>query len=518
MLPAMGVGEELDLDSITPRHNISLSYPPDGPTCIPPQPPDSPTTPTPLLSSQTAFVLALVNSESGMKEGARILSHLEELLQPNQGQVSSLFGREGSLRDGLYFRWDVLDSASEAARSRRLHVVVFGGDGSLVWVIKALQQHAGMRARAEPPLVTVRPLGTGNDMARQLKWIHHKGWVPSPTELVEELETGRPIAMDTWKVEISPPPRGSTAFGAAFASGEGQRLTGSSLWVNYFSIGVDAKVVHEFEGCRATCGQCFCCTSVNKLAYACIGGYNSCTCKPLCGHQDLAQAAYIEIDEGQGLRTLELPDGLESLITLNIGSFSSGLDIWGQGREAGAVLVPSAAAPVRGEGPSSSHPNTPPPRMEVEVAMEGATQGGTGTSNRSAEPCAEEEAGGTSSAVHQGQVPGAIDGAMGIAGSRAPSVSDGFLELVGVQHVSHLGLSHAGCHSCMPLDRVAQAQALKFKVVRPVYMQLDGEAWIQEASEREPTTVTVTRGNSVQMLANVGFVPPSGCCRPGMLG
>ena len=242
-VPSMGVKEfdDGEQEETSPRQPPPNAYPPVTLS------PDSPATPTPLLASESAFVLALVNSQSGMKEGARILSQLEEQLEPNQGRVSSLFGREGSLRDGLYFRWDVLDSACDEAGARRLYVVVFGGDGSLVWVIKALQKHQGMKARAEAPLVTVRPLGTGNDMARQLKWIHHKGWVPSPSELVEELETGQPILLDVWKVEISPPPRGSTAFGANFTSRDGNRVTGSSLWVNYFSIGVDAKARRDFQ-------------------------------------------------------------------------------------------------------------------------------------------------------------------------------------------------------------------------------------------------------------------------------
>ena len=63
---------------------------------------------------------------------------------------------------------------------------------------------------------------------------------------------------------------------------------------------------------------------------------------------------YVEIDEGEGLRPLELPEGLESVITLNIGSFSSGLDIWGQGREAGPVVVPPTASPVRVEVEAAS--------------------------------------------------------------------------------------------------------------------------------------------------------------------
>ena len=209
---------------------------------------------------------------------------------------------------------------------------------------------------------------------------------------------------------------------------------------------------------------------------------------------------YVEIDEGEGLRPLELPEGLESVITLNIGSFSSGLDIWGQGREAGPVVVPPTVSPVR---------------VEVEAASPGESQGRI--SNEAAQSeIPREDMRNTASTAHQGQVPGSI----GVRATefRAPSVSDGFLELVGINHVSHLGLSHAGCHTCMPLDRVAQAQALRFKVVQPVHMQLDGEAWMQEASERQPCLITVTRGESVQIIANVGFVPPSTCCAPGVCG
>jgi len=53
---------------------------------------------------------------------------------------------------------------------RPLHVVVCGGDGTVVWVINALNHHEGIKAREFPPIVAVQPLGTGNDMARHLKF------------------------------------------------------------------------------------------------------------------------------------------------------------------------------------------------------------------------------------------------------------------------------------------------------------------------------------------------------------
>ena len=39
----------------------------------------------------------------------------------------------------------------------------------------------------------------------------------------------------------------------------------STIFMNYFSVGVDGKIASEFEDCRQNCKSCFCCPCINKL-------------------------------------------------------------------------------------------------------------------------------------------------------------------------------------------------------------------------------------------------------------
>ena len=179
-------------------------------------------------------------------------------------------------------------------------MVVYGGDGSLVWVLKALDEHPGMKARPKPTIVAVQPLGTGNDMSRYLRWGSRIGSLsPSPASLVESLETATVLNVDSWRVSITPPPKGSTAFGVEPSN------TGVSLWVNYMSFGVDAKVVQQFENCRGQCGSLFCCAFVNKAVYSVLGGLNCCHG---CHNEPLANSLQVEADQGEGFRELEIPE------------------------------------------------------------------------------------------------------------------------------------------------------------------------------------------------------------------
>ena len=146
----------------------------------------------------------------------------------------------------------------------QLIVVACGGDGTCKWVMQELAK-AG-RTQAEQAMLdygiplSILPLGTGNDLARALRW----GSAP-PRNLVDSngrclrdlcskwcrLGQTTPDLFDLWTVRLRVRPGGSFV-------GVDQRResplhvpsTRGELEVNmcnYFSVGSDAKVTFEFE-------------------------------------------------------------------------------------------------------------------------------------------------------------------------------------------------------------------------------------------------------------------------------
>ena len=80
---------------------------------------------------------------------------------------------------------------------------------------------------------------TGNDMSRYLRW---GAGLSSAGDLhlehfVKDCDKAETIQMNRWKIKLTPPPKDTTAFG----SGD------STTFMNYFSVGVDAKIAHDFE-------------------------------------------------------------------------------------------------------------------------------------------------------------------------------------------------------------------------------------------------------------------------------
>ncbi|KAL8114966.1 hypothetical protein AgCh_021697 [Apium graveolens] len=94
-------------------------------------------------------LLVFINTESGAQNGPALKRRLSTLLNPVQVfELSSSQGPEAGLKlfsNVQYFR-----------------VLVCGGDGTVAWVLDAIEKHNF----ESPPPVAVLPLGTGNDLSR----------------------------------------------------------------------------------------------------------------------------------------------------------------------------------------------------------------------------------------------------------------------------------------------------------------------------------------------------------------
>ncbi|XP_042492209.1 diacylglycerol kinase 2 [Macadamia integrifolia] len=247
------------------------------------------------LSNDARPLLVFINTKSGGQYGPALRRRLNMILNPVQiFELSSSQGPEAGLKlfsSVQYFR-----------------VLVCGGDGTVAWVLDAIERHNF----ESPPPVAILPLGTGNDLSRVLLWggglssVEGKGGLGT---LLHDINHAAVTMLDRWKVNIKEQ-----------NPNRNPRKLQSKFMMNYLGIGCDAKVAYEFHLTREENPEKFRSQFVNKLRYAREGARD--IMDRACA--DLPWQVRLEVDG----KDIWIPRDSEGIIVLNIGSYMGGVDLW----------------------------------------------------------------------------------------------------------------------------------------------------------------------------------------------
>ncbi|XP_072041779.1 diacylglycerol kinase theta-like isoform X2 [Amphiura filiformis] len=262
------------------------------------------------LHGEATPLLCFVNVKSGGCQGIEVQDMLRKMLNPYQ--VFNL--DEGGPLPGLHVY----------SRLKEYRILICGGDGTVGWVLQCLDD-IGQESVCSSPAIAILPLGTGNDLARVLKW---GGGYQSTDDLYAMLlnvNEAEEVRLDRWTVifesDQTKLPESDNKSNSSNSSSGAEEMPNMFVMNNYFGVGIDADLCLGFHLAREEKPEKFNSRLHNKGVYFRLGMrkfVRRTTCK------ELNKELRLEVDG----KNVELPT-IEGILVLNISSWGGGADPWG---------------------------------------------------------------------------------------------------------------------------------------------------------------------------------------------